>query len=96
MKTISIDDIRESLAMEDAGSIDAPDLFDVMLKGYVGYNQHKDEDCLDWYLERDSLLDCDLEDEDPVKVAIVLGSDGKPKFEVFQHYQEFCFKEINS
>lgn len=94
METISIDDIREQLAKDDAEGLDSNSLFEIMLCGCTGYNNYSDEECMEWYLNKGHLWNDEITPETPEKIAIVLGSDGKPKFEVFQQYQDVSFESL--
>ena len=95
MKTISIDEIRVALATDDAEGLDGLCLFDIMLDGAIGYNNISDEDCLEYYINKESFYECGSNCEEPTKIAVVLGKDGKPKFDIIQECQDIGYKLIN-
>lgn len=94
MKTVSIEEIREKLARDDAEGLDGPALYEIMLNGCTGYANHSNEDCIEWFLWKGDLLSFDLEDNDsPVQVARIVDSNGMELGIVEQYCNELAFRD---
>jgi hypothetical protein len=94
MITISIQEIRESLAKDDAEGLDGPALYEIMLNGCAGYSNHSSEDCIEWFLWKGRLLNFDLDDSDkPVKVARIVDSNRMELGVVEQYCNELAFRD---
>lgn len=85
-KTMSMAEIRESLARDDAESInDYRDRFDIFLNGCPGYNNYENDDCIDYYIQR-HYPDMSVDDENPIEVLHVLDDgNGKVFAKIVQH-----------
>jgi hypothetical protein len=95
MKIISIQEIREKLAGEDAENIyEYKDLYDVFLNGCSGYTQFKDEDCVEWYVARGHLYNSHLEDEEPVEVAHITNDNKELLYVVHQYCGEVQLTKV--
>ena len=95
MKEITINQIREELAAQDADNTETRTLFDVFLDGCPGYANTEPWECLDYYVQRGGFLDLCLEDNDaPVPVGRVIDDTGKLLFTAEQYCQEVQIKEV--
>lgn len=89
MKQMTMAEIRESLAKDDAENIDDyRDKFDIFLNGCPGYNNYENDDCIDYYIQR-NFPDWDVEDDNPVVLMEVLDDgNGQVFAKVIQHEGE--------
>ncbi len=89
MKQMTMAEIRESLAKDDAENIyEYRDMFDVFLNGVPGYNNFENDDCIDYYIQR-HYPDYDVEDNEPIEILHILDDgNGKIMAKVTQHEDE--------
>jgi len=94
MKTTTIQEIRETLARDDAEGInDYKDKFQIYLEGCPGYNNIDAETCVGYYLNKSYLLDSSLEDSEiPVDIAYVTNETGDVLFIISQYCQELSYR----
>ena len=88
-KVMSMAEIRESLARDDAENVyEYRDMFEIFLNGCPGYNSYENNDCIDYYIQRHYPIFY-LDDEDPVEVLqVVDDGNGAIIAKIIQHQSD--------
>lgn len=97
MKTLTMNELREELAQNDADNLTiyARDLKEIFLYGIVGYNDYDASEILSIALEREIFKGIDLEDSDTsIQVAEVIDEKTGNRYKITQFCQELDYENI--